>query len=94
MDTRTLKTQRQCAFAMNIDPSTLYDHRIAGAVTPAIHIESTVTLYDPFDLCEELIANGKSEQVREAARKWKYELEIEPYGGVPTWNLSNNNGKA
>lgn len=76
---------------MGIDPSTLLDHRNAGAITPVFHKPNTVTLYDPFDLCDELIARGNSERVREAARRWKYEMEMEPYGGVPTWNTPNNN---
>jgi hypothetical protein len=59
---------------MEIDRSTLLDHRVAGLITPVYHKPNTVSLYDPLKLADELIERGRSERVQNAARRWRDQL--------------------
>jgi hypothetical protein len=77
MNTATLKTERQAAAEMEIDRSTLLDHRVAGLITPVYHKPNTVSLYDPLKLADELIERGRSDHVQDAARRWRERLKAE-----------------
>jgi hypothetical protein len=62
---------------MGLAANTIRDYRRVGLITPVFYKPDTITLYDAHTLCDELIAKGLSDRVRDAAKTWKATLKAE-----------------